>query len=356
MKTATDHIESLLLLTLAPGSNAGTSRLSKLEETQWPELLDLAEAHHVTLRAFEPLLRFSSNSVLNRVSGWIRPVIEAEHARIGEVLPVLDRICRACAEAGPPLIVIKSLDHWPDFGDDADVYTDAKHKTVENIFIAKFRAARKPRTLGDRLAGKQTYIVPGVKTHFETHVQRLGQVGEQVPVAHRFVDRAQKIAVNGFTFLIPAAEERIIVAALMRMYRHLHIRICDILNTGKLIQQGVVDYDELRAAAELGGIWSGVATYLTIVSDFYRRFAETALPLPRNVSAAALFGMDKLSVRGRFMKIPMLSEASRLYGRQWAQTARSGSVAASMRLMMVPPLVSASSAAQALFGRGLRIW
>jgi hypothetical protein len=355
MNTTADHINSLLQLALAPETDAGRSYLRGLEEAQWPELLALAEAHHVTLRAFEPLLNAPADSVPSRVLRRIGPAIAAEHARIDEVLPVLDKICRACAGVGAPLVVIKSLDHWPDFGDDADVYTNAKHKLVKRVFIEEFRAARKPRTLGDRLASKQTYIVPGVKTHFEAHVRRLGQVGEQVPVAQRFVERARKLAVNGYTFLIPAVEERIIVAALMRMYRHLHIRVCDVVNTGKLIQQDAVDYDELRTAAELGGIWSGVATYLTIVSDFYERFADKRLSLPGDVRAAALFGLDKLSV-GKFMQIPMLREASRLYGRQWAQTARRGSVAASMRLMTVPPLVSASSAAHALFGRGLRIW
>ncbi len=356
MKITADYLNSLLLLTLAPGASAGMSYLCELKDTQWPELLDLAESHHVTLRAFEPLLNLPAGSVSGRVLDWIRPAVQAEHQRIDEVLPVLDSICRACGEFGAALIVIKSLDHWPDFGDDADVYTDAKHKLVEDVLMGKFHAKRKPRTLGDRLANKQTYIVPGVKTHFEAHIQRLGQVGEQVPVAQRFVDRAGTLAVNGYTFLVPAAEERIIGAALMRMYRHLHIRICDILNTGKLIQQGALDFDELRAAADLGGIWSGLATYVAIVSDFYRKFVGDALPLPSDWRQSALFGIDKLSLHGKFMHIPMLPEASRLYGRQWAQTARRGSIAASVRLMMVPPLVSASSAAHALFGRGLRIW
>jgi hypothetical protein len=118
----------------------------------------------------------------------------------------------------------------------------------------------------------------------------------------------------------------------------------------------VVDYGELRSAAELGGVWGGVATYLSIVSDFYRKFTGNSLPLPNHVRQSALFSIDKLSLRGKFMRVPMLPEASALYGRQWAQTARRGSMAATMRLMMVPPLVSASSVAHALFGRGLRIW
>lgn len=356
MKTTANHIHALLSLTLTPELDAGRSYVTGLEDVHWPELLQIAEAHHVTLRAFAPLLNLPADSLSDRVLRRIRPAVEAEHRRIEEILPVLQRICQAFAELGHPLIVIKSLDHWPDFGDDADVYTNAHQKLVRTILMGTFCATRKARTLGDRLANKQTYIIPGVSTHFEAHMQRLGQVGEQVAVAQRFLDHAQPVTANGYTFLVPAPEERVIAAALMRMYRHLHIRICDVLNTGKLIQQNVLDYNALRTASDSGGIWNGVATYLSIVSDFHRKFAGRPLAVPANVRRSALFGIEDLSIRGKFMKIPMLPEASRLYGRQWAQTARRGSISATVRLLMVPPLVSASSTAYAVFGRGLRIW
>lgn len=355
MKTADDHIRSLLALSLDPENASGRLYVQALQESEWPEFLELAESHHATLRAFEPLLG-ASGGIPDHALRRIKGAVDAERARIREVIPVLNLIVQMFAERGAPLIVIKSLDHWPDFGDDADVYTDAKPKLVREVFVQHLHAARKPRTLGDRLANKQTYIVPEVKTHFEAHLGRLGQVGEQVPVARRFIERARRMDVNGYSFPIPAAEERIILAALMRMYRHLHIRICDVLNTGKLIQLGTVDYDELRSGAELGGIWAGVATYLTIVSDFHRKCAGASLQLPKHVKEAALFGIDKLAIRGKFIRIPILPEGLRLYGRQWTRTASQGFLGASMRLMTVPPLVSASSAAQALFGRGLRIW
>lgn len=353
MKKTADHLRALILLTLVPESDSGKSYLHELDEAHWPTLLDLAESHHVTIRAFEPLLRLP---IADHVLRWIKPAVEAQHRRIEEILPLLDSICRACAERGHPLIVIKSLDHWPDFGDDADVYTNAKQKSVRAVLTKGFKATLKPRTLGDRLAQKQTYIIPGIKTHIEAHVQRLGQVGEQVAVAQRFIDCARPLTVNGYTFLIPADQERILAAALMRVYRHLHVRICDVLNTGQLIRQGMINFEELRDTAELGGIWSGVATYLSIVSDFYREFTGTALPLPSYVQRSALFGKERLSVKGKFMHVPMVPEASRLYMRQWTHAVRRGSVNTVIRLATVPPLVSASSLAHALLGRGLRIW
>ena len=63
------------------------------------------------------------------------------------------------------------------------------------------------------------------------------------------------------TFLVPAPEERLIVATLQRMYRHFYFRVCDIVNTAALLESGELDFDELKRAADLGGIWPGVATY-----------------------------------------------------------------------------------------------
>lgn len=79
MKTTADHIQALLSLTLTPESGAGRSYVSQVEDTHWPELLQVAEAHHVTLRAFAPLLNLPPDSVPDRVLCRIRPAIEAEH-------------------------------------------------------------------------------------------------------------------------------------------------------------------------------------------------------------------------------------------------------------------------------------
>lgn len=353
---AEEQLELLLHLTLAPERDNRARGSEHLEQNSYRELAVLAEAHHVTVRALTPLYESATAAGCTEAAAFLEASLQAEQDRIAEVLPALDRVCQAFAGRGHDLVVIKSLDHWPDFGDDADFYTEAGNKLVDMVFVDQFRAARKPRTLGDRLAGKKTFILPGVKTHFEAHVKRLGQVGEQVQVAHRFLWRARIARVQGYEFLIPAAEERILIAALMRMYRHLHIRICDVLNTGALIRREEIDFDELQKVAESAGIWAGLATYLSIVSEFYSRYAGSSLNLPSDVQKSAVFNLGRLSMRGTSMSIPMIPEASRLFRRQWLETVRHGSLGASLRLMTVPPLVTASTAANALFGRGLRIW
>src|SRR2546429_711637 len=62
----------------------------------------------------------------------------------------------------------------------------------------------------------------------------LGQAGEHIELARRFLDRRMPVEFNGHTFLSPAPEERIVVGTLQRMYRHLYFRICDIPDTAKM--------------------------------------------------------------------------------------------------------------------------
>src|SRR6202011_3896474 len=99
---------------------------------------------------------------------------------------------------------------------------------------------------------------------------------------------------RGYTFQVPAPEERVMAAALGRMYRHLYIRICDVCNAASLIENRQLDYARLRTAAEEGGIWPGVATYLMVVSDYVKKYRGESLKLPEEVIASARFGVEKM--------------------------------------------------------------
>ena len=84
----------------------------------------------------------------------------------------------------------------------------------------RFRARIEPRSWGDRLANKWNFAIAGLPEAIEVHVQRLGQTGEHIAMAQRFISRRVKKSVLGLEFRVPAPEERIIVATLQRMYRH----------------------------------------------------------------------------------------------------------------------------------------
>ena len=358
--TDSDFVHHLSLLTLGrDGQPSGVTPLdfvAGLKRSERDQLLATADSHHVIIRALAVLHQDAALAGNNDVAEWCLKAITDERSRIDAALPVLDRVCRELGTNACPVTVIKTLDHWPDLGNDLDLFTTGDERNVVKVMVSQFHAHVEPRSWGDRLACKWNFALPGLRESIEIHCQRLGQTGEHIAMAKRFVTRRIFRSVQGYTFPVPAPEERVIVATLQRMYRHFYFRLSDIVNSAALLDSHAIDFDELRTSAELGGIWPGVATYLKLVSDYVRKYRVTAPPLPPEVAGAAVFDGEVLKVRNCFLRVPIMPYGARLYTRQVTRTALRGDVPATFRLTLLPPLASAAAVAYRLTGSDKGIW
>jgi hypothetical protein len=131
--------------------------------------------------------------------------------------------------------VIKSLDHWPDLGSDLDLFSPGKPSDILRVITEEFNAVVAPRSWGDRLANKWNFIAPGLPELVEVHVRRLGQTGEQVAIAESLRAHAIPFRLDSYTFMVPAAEDRIMISAMQRMYRHFYLRLCDVIDNAQLL-------------------------------------------------------------------------------------------------------------------------
>src|SRR5579863_5966943 len=86
---------------------------ANLTQGEFEALRDLATKNHVIMRSFEPYLRILVASGNGEAAGWVDAAMSDETARINHALSFLRQICSALEEDGCPVIVIKSLDHWP---------------------------------------------------------------------------------------------------------------------------------------------------------------------------------------------------------------------------------------------------
>ena len=354
-KNRSVEIHALSKLTLVPHeAESAVHFVAGLNDVQRDRLVALADSNHVVIRAVGVLAQQAGNNTA--LAEWADGVISKENARIENTITFLRHICEELENGGCPITVMKSLDHWPDLGNDLDLYTTADERLVIHIMLNRMGAHIEPRSWGDRLAHKWNFAIPGLPESVEVHAKRLGQTGEHTAMARRFMTRRVPKTVNELTFLVPAPEERLIVATLQRMYRHFYFRICDIVNTAALLESDELDFGELRHAAELGGIWSGVATYLKVVSDYVRKYRGSAPELPREVLSAARFGAEVVSARGKFLRIPILPNGADLYTRQVMETALRGDVPATLRLSLLPYLASAAAVAFRITGSDKGIW
>jgi hypothetical protein len=139
------------------------------------------------------------------------------------------------------------------------------------------------------------------------------------------------------------------------MYRHLYIRVCDIVNTHLILESAAPDFAELQRAANLGGVWPGVVTYLRIVTEFVRRVRGSAYQLDPRLLAESRFGMDEVFVRGIWLRVPA-RRAALLYARQICHMASRRDLHGVVRLSLLPPLASAARLSYVLTGNHSGIW
>jgi hypothetical protein len=349
-----EYLDALFSLTLNPlQSDKAVAMLASFNPEERTDFLSLADSNHVIVRGLKTLLDRSSDPVVKR---WAAQELDKEEKRISTALVYLHAICDELEKAKCLTTVMKSLDHYPDLGNDLDLYSTAEDKSVCDVMTTKFNAHIEARSWGDRLAHKWNFSVPGLKESVEIHVQRLGQMGEHIALAKRFVSRRVLKVVENKTYYVPAPEERIVVATLQRMYRHFYFRVCDIVNSAAIMESGELDFQELRRATEAAGIWPGVATYMTIVSDHVQRYRGIPLALPEFVLAAARFGGNEIKPRARFLRVPLMPHGAALYTYQVTQAAIRGDVPGTLRLSLLPYLASAAAVAYRVTGSDKGVW
>ncbi len=190
----------------------------------------------------------------------------------------------------------------------------------------------------------------------EVHVGRLGQTGEQVAITDSLVKRAGAAQFGSYSFMVPAAEDRIVVSTLQRMYRHFYIRLCDILDNGRLTDARAVDYLYLQSLGRSAGLWDGLATYLVIVSEYVKSYRGEGILLPAFVTRAARFGNERVSFRRKYLRIPIFPQAAGLYVSEWERLLRNGELQNTLRLSLLPGLAAAAAVEMKLTGSDKGIW
>lgn len=319
-------------------------------------LKKLADSNHVVVRAFEALRRLLSQLGKSDLSNSVERILQNEKDRIVKATSFLHGICARLEESGCPVIVIKSLDHWPDLGSDLDLYASARSRDVIEQMKVCFGATPTERSWGDRLAGKWNFVVPGLAELVEIHVGRLGQTGEQITVTASLTARSRHFKANDLIFPVAAPEDRIVISTLQRMYRHFYIRLCDVFDNALLIKNRVVDFDYLHSLGRRAGLWDGIATYLAVIAEYAEAYWGERLELPSFVTQSARLGVAEISFRREFLRVPILPHGLALYATELKSLLSNGDFRNSFRLSLMPGLATAAAVGMKVTGSDKGIW
>jgi hypothetical protein len=329
--------------------------VAEIGREEFGNLLALAKSHHVVMRGLQVFLRVMRYTGNTRAD-WAASALAAERLRIDNALSFLQTICAKFQTQGYDVTIIKSLDHWPDLGSDLDLYTNAGSADILQLMTRSFDAQLAPRSWGDRMACKWNFLIPGLPEAVEIHVGHLGQTGEQVGIATSIARHARSALFGNYTFRVPSAVDRLMISTLQRMYRHFYFRLCDIVDTVPLSETGSMDYEDLRLASEVAGIWKGVASYLAIVSDYLKHYRGRGLDLPAFVMASARFGGDELYFSRGFLRFPIMPQSAKLYGSQLITLLLNREFKNSVRLSLLPCLATTAAVGKKITGSDKGIW
>src|SRR5689334_7634893 len=157
-------LDLLCSLTLNPNPTASAFSLANsLNAKEREDILSLANSHHVVIRALVPIADHAAHTGNAELARWAADALETERSRIANALAWLEKICNGLEAAGCPTTVMKSLDHWPDLGNDLDLYSTADEQQIVAQMTQRFQAHIEPRSWGDRLANKWNFAIPGLQ-------------------------------------------------------------------------------------------------------------------------------------------------------------------------------------------------
>jgi hypothetical protein len=341
------------LLDLAP-LQPTLDYVSSLTEETFSELFQMANTHHVIVRAARVLEKLAIQHDNNRIAVWCKQTVMRESERGQFAVEFLERVCNALESAGCKTTVIKSLDHWPDLGSDLDLYTTGNENTVIQVLRDNFQAELEGRSWGDHLANKWNFKLPGLPELIEVHVGYLGQTGEHRQLARRAVERRVSKTIGGRRFFMSAPEEQVTICTLQRMYRHFYFRLCDMTDIAALQQSNAINFVELRRAAGVGGIWPGVATLLFLVEKYAKSYGGV-VDFPKDVLAASVSPDIRVFLQSGFLRVPKLPAAG-LYGSQLLNAGLHCDLRALFRLPLLPPLAVSALLAYRITGSDKGVW
>ena len=341
VKTERRESESLLLLNaLLRGESLAPRDLKRMTE--------FAKRNKVLLRAAGPLQLPDEKR-------------EALQADVDEGFRLYDRMSKIFEENQVDYVVLKSFDSLPELGHDLDflVPNPSQFKAAESLLVGKLRGNPQELTHCDKLVGKFSCFLPGFTHDFEIY-PTVSQLGEQYLDPNEVFSRRVKGEVRGRNVWLMSDTDRVFVRVIHAMYRHNFLKLSDVIDFPKLIQN--CSTEDLTERIDRAGIGDSYLFFLSTEKRFLDRCYFSSPKFNELVRAAAKrFGPDRLSFleKDRLVlpyRVPTTGLVLLFLMKAGRDVAR-GRLRSAFYCLLAPPLIILDFL-NAVFGQKLlqRIW
>jgi hypothetical protein len=310
------------------------------DEVGWDDLMRIAERNVVLLRVAS---RLESAGV--RLPESFAAAVEGGRRLNGEKLELIRRVSRACQEGDVPFILAKAFHHYPDMGDDVDLYVLSRSMDVDAVILKGLDVVAHKRSLTDRLAAARCYSVRGTKAKLDIHHGRMWAYGEHHSFVAALIQNARRVRVEGAEFDAPSPEDLLVVEATQRVYGRSSIRLAPVVNTISTLKAGALNWGRVLRTARKFGALPGLSCYLTYVNQIHTEVFGRELLKADEKRALMAEGWGRVEFAGGAYRFPYLLVARKVYLNMFRSAALSGNWKSLSRLFLAP-LVAAAAVAR----------
>jgi hypothetical protein len=323
VKTARREAESILLAK-ALMHNRSINPANK------ERFLSLAKANKVFLRA--ALLIDAPATLVAKAKDDAR-----------EAIKLYDFVGSEFQRMGLSFVVIKSFDSVPDMGHDLDFLLPdpSEFRMAHDLLLEKFKADPQPLTHCDKLLGKFSCFLPGFTHDFEIY-PAISQLGEHHMEPGPLVKDRTSQMVDGERVWVNSDPDRVLVKVIHAMFRHNFLKLTDVVDFTRLIQN--CGPDDILRRVDDAGIQEAFMFFLESIGRFLTASnVENAGFDKLQLAARQRYGPDRLGLlrRDRLVlpyRIPVLAIVI-LFLMKGAKAAVRGRWKTTLLCLATPPLL-----------------
>jgi hypothetical protein len=309
------------------------------EGISWDELARVSRRNVVLVRLAERM-----RGARERLSESFVAAVEEERRLNEEKMRLVRHVSRACEEARVPFILAKAFHHYPDMGDDVDLYVLGRSSGVDAVVLRGLSVVAHKRSLTDRLAAARCYSVRGSKVKLDIHHGRMWAYGEHDSFVAVLIKNARRFSIGGSEFSLPSPEDLLVVEATQRVYGRSSIRLAPVVNTIATLKGGALDWDYVLRTARKFGALPGLSCYLTYVNQIHADIFGQELLTEDEGKALVTGGWGRVEFAGGAYRFPHLRVARKVYLKMFRSAALAGNWKSLSRLCLTPFVAAAAVA------------
>jgi len=277
-------------------------------DVNWNIFLSLTQKNRVPIRLYESFVKlgFQPGEVYQNF-------VNAERARIKNMVVLMGELNKMLDKSGIDFVYMKNYQHYPDMGEDIDLFVNTRTKKVDSIFINTLKAKPHKRTLLNKIGGKTQYTLDGWPFEIEIHHGRMGSMGEHIIFTKYLVANRRNANIDGVELWVPSPEDQFIVQVLQRVYGRFYFRISELVYVINAVLMERFDWDYIVKIAKLMGIFDGLQLYLSNVELIYQNIMNKSLPCINSVFPAPRRIPAKIKFSDSHYRIPLQTVVTTLY-------------------------------------------